>query len=226
MLVLWALVILLIFPFYMFSQRELAPVEDQNVVFGIVKAPPNATLDQTDMHTDEIFKVYKAQPEMANTFQIMFPSGGFGGMVTKPRSERKKSTSQLQVETSQGLSKIAGLRVISLVPPALPGGGSFPVDLVILSTAGPEELSQFAYDLVGKAFKSGLFMYADTDVKFDQPQAEVVFDHDKVRAQGVDMAMVGRDLSTLLSGGTVIVVPGTELARATAARSVVQVVVG
>jgi len=202
-LTLWALVILLIFPFYMFSQRELAPVEDQNVVFGIVQASPNATLDQTDMHTDEIFKVYKAQPEMANTFQIMFPSGGFGGMVTKPRSERKKSTSQLQMETAQGMSKIAGLRVISLVPPALPGGGSFPVDLVILSTAGPEQLSQFAYDLVGKAFKSGLFMYADTDVKFDQPQAEVVFDHDKVRAQGVDMAMVGRDLSTLLSGAYV-----------------------
>jgi multidrug efflux pump len=202
-LVLWALVILLIFPFYMFSQKELAPVEDQNVVFGIVQASPNATLDQTDMHTDEIYKVYKAQPEMANTFQIMFPSGGFGGMVTKPRSERTKSTSQLQMETAQGMSKIAGLRVISLVPPALPGGGSFPVDLVILSTAGPEQLSQFAYDLVGKAFKSGLFMYADTDVKFDQPQAEVVFDHDKVRAQGVDMAMVGRDLSTLLSGAYV-----------------------
>jgi multidrug efflux pump len=202
-LTLWALVILLIFPFYMFSQHELAPVEDQNVVFGIVQAAPNATLDQTDMHTQEVYNVYNSLPEKENTFQIMFPSGGFGGMVTKPRSERKKSTSQLQVETAAGMAKIAGIRVISLVPPALPGGGSFPVDLVIMSTAGPEELSQFANELVGKAFKSGLFMYADTDVKFDQPQAEVVFDHDKVRAQGVDMSQAGRDLSTLLSGNYV-----------------------
>ena len=201
-LTLWAIVILLIFPFYMFSQKELAPTED-DVVFGIVQAAPNATLDQTDMHTDEIYKVYASMPEKANTFQIMFPTGGFGGMVTKPRSERKKSTSQLQVESAVGMSKIAGLRVISLVPPALPGGGSFPVDLVIMSTAGPEQLSQFAYELVGKAFKSGLFMYADTDVKFDQPQAEVVFDHDKVREQGINMAQVGRDLSTLLSGNYV-----------------------
>jgi multidrug efflux pump len=202
-LTLWAIVILLIFPFYMFSQHELAPVEDQNVVFGIVQAAPNATLDQTDLHTDEIYKVYASRPEMQNTFQIMFPSGGFGGMVTKPRSERKKSTSQLQVETAQGMGQIAGVRVISLVPPALPGGGSFPVDLVIMSTQGPEELAQFANDLVGKAFKSGLFMYADSDVKFDQPQTEVVFDHDKVRAQGIDMASAGRDLSTLLSGNFV-----------------------
>src|SRR5688572_24314059 len=73
-LTLWALVILLIFPFYMFSQKELAPVEDQNVVFGIVQASPYATLDQTDLHTDEIYKVYAARPEMANTFQIMFPT--------------------------------------------------------------------------------------------------------------------------------------------------------
>ena len=51
-----------------------------------------------------------------------------------------------------------------------------------------------------KAFASGLFIFADTDLKFDQPQAEVVFDRDKVRAQGVDLTQAGQDLSTLLGG--------------------------
>src|SRR5439155_25943298 len=37
----------------------------------------------------------------------------------------------------------------------------------------------------------------------DQPQANVVFDRDKVRAQGVDMSVAGRDLSTLLGGNYV-----------------------
>ncbi len=202
-LTLWGIVVLLTVPFYLFSQRELAPTEDQNVVFGIVQAAPNATLDQTTLHTKEINDVYERMPEHKNTFQIMFPSGGFGGMVTKPRSERSKSTSQLQVESSIGMSQIAGLRVISVVPPALPGGGSFPVDLVITSTAEPDQLAAFANQLVGKAFASGMFMYADTDLKFDQPQTEVVFDHDKVRAQGVDMAQAGRDLSTMLGGNYV-----------------------
>src|SRR5262249_6037497 len=54
-----------------------------------------------------------------------------------------------------------------------------------------------------KAFASGMFIFADSDLKFDQPQAEVVFDRDKVRAQGVDLSQAGRDLSTLLGANYV-----------------------
>ena len=203
MLVLWGIVVLLIVPFYMFSQSELAPTEDQSVVFGIIQAAPNATLDQTTMFSSEVEKVYRSFPEYKNTFQIMFPSGGFGGMVTKPWDERKRGVAEMQVEAAGKLSTIPGIRVISVVPPALPGGGTFPVDLVIASTAPPEQIVEFANQLVGKAFASGMFMFADTDVKFDRPQAEVVFDRDKVRSQGVDMGQAGRDLSTLYGGNYV-----------------------
>jgi multidrug efflux pump len=199
-LTLWAIVAALIVPFYFFSQKELAPKEDQSVVFGIVQAAPNATLDQTKLFTSQVHDVYRSMPEAQSIFQITAPNGGFGGMVTKPWSERKRSTEQLQLEAAAKLSKIPGVRVISLVPPALPGGGDFPVDFVIASTAEPKELAAFAGQLVGKAFQSGLFMYADSDLKFDQPQAEVVFDRDKLRSQGVDLSQAGRDLSTMLSG--------------------------
>ena len=43
-------------------------------------------------------------------------------------------------------------------------------------------------------------MFADTDLKFDQPQAEIVFDRDKVASQGLDLRRIGADLSTLLGG--------------------------
>ncbi|MEX0878742.1 MAG: efflux RND transporter permease subunit [Thermoanaerobaculia bacterium] len=201
--VLWVIVVLLIVPFYLFSQKELAPVEDQAIVFGIIQAAPNSTLDQTKLFSQQIYDVYKAMPESQSVFQITSPTGGFGGMVTKPWSERKRSTSQLQLEASAGFSKIPGVRVISLVPPALPGGGSFPVDFVVASTAEPQQLVEFANRLVGKAFQSGLFMFADSDLKFDQPQAEVVFDRDKLRSQGVDLGTAGRDLSTMLGGNYV-----------------------
>ena len=197
---LWAIVALLIVPFYMFSQRELAPKEDQSVVFGIIQAAPNATIDQTKLFSSQVHDVYRSFPESESIFQITSPTGGFGGMVTKPWSERKKSTQQLQVEAAAKLSKIPGVRVISLIPPALPGGGDFPVDFVIASTAEPERLTEFANQLVGKAFASGLFMFADSDLKFDQPQAEVVFDRDKLRSQGVDLSEAGKDLSTMLGG--------------------------
>jgi multidrug efflux pump len=199
----WAIVILLILPFYMFSQKELAPTEDQSVVFGVIQAPANATLDQTNLFANQVADVYKSFPENESIFQLTFPNGGFGGMVTKPWSQRKKSTQQLQVESQMKLGQIAGVRVISLVPPPLPGGGDFPVDLVIASTAEPQQLTEFAYQLVGKAFQSGLFMYADADLKWDQPQAEVVFDRDKLRSQGVDLSKAGQDLSTMLGGNYV-----------------------
>ena len=202
-LTLWAIVVLLIVPFYMFSQRELAPDEDQGVVFGIIQASANSTIDQTDLFTKEIYDVYRAFPESDSVFQITNPTGGFGGMVTKPWSQRKKTAQQLLVESTGPLSKIAGVRVIPLTPPPLPGGGDFPVDLVIASPAEPQQLLTFANQLVQKAFASGLFIFADADLKFDQPQAEIVFDRDKLRSQGVELSQAGQDLSTLFGGNYV-----------------------
>ncbi len=202
-LVLWAIVVLLMVPFYTFSQRELAPTEDQGVVFGIVQASANATLDQTKLFTTQVNDVFQSFPETEHTFQITGPTGGFSGMITRPWSERSKNTQELQLEVAAKVSRIPGVRVIPLTPPPLPGGGDFPVDLVIASTAEPEQLVELANQLVNKAFASGQFIFADADVKFDQPQAEVVFDRDKVRSQGVDMEQVGADLSALLGGNYV-----------------------
>jgi multidrug efflux pump len=202
-LTLWAIVAVLMIPFYMFSQRELAPAEDQGVVFGVIQASPNSTIDQTKLYTNQVYDVYKSFPENQSVFQITSPTGGFGGMVTKPWSERKKTTQQLLIESTGPLSKIAGIRVIPLTPPPLPGGGDFPVDFVVASPAEPQQLVAFAKQLVAKAYASGLFIYADSDLKYDQPQTEVVFDRDKLRSQGVDLSQAGQDLSTLLGGNYV-----------------------
>ncbi|HZW91742.1 MAG TPA: efflux RND transporter permease subunit [Candidatus Eremiobacteraceae bacterium] len=202
-LTVWVIVALLMVPFYMFSQRELAPEEDQGVVFGVIQSSANSTLDQTNLFTSEVYDVYKSFPESASIFQITNPSGGFGGMVTKPWSQRTKTTQQLLGESAGKLSKIAGVRVIPLTPPPLPGGGNFPVDFAIVSAAEPEQVSKFAEQIAQKAMASGKFIFADTDVKFDQPQTEVVFDRDKLRSQGVDLSQAGQDLSTMLGGNYV-----------------------
>jgi len=119
-LTVWAVVAVLMIPFYMFSMRELAPAEDQGVVFGVIQAAPNATIDQTNLFTKQVYDVYHSFPENGSTFQITTPNGGFGGMVTKPWSQRTKTTQQLLVESTGPLSKIAGVRVIPLTPPPLP----------------------------------------------------------------------------------------------------------
>jgi multidrug efflux pump len=202
-LTVWAVVLLLAIPFYMFSMKELAPAEDQGVVFGIIQASPNSTLDQTNLYTEKVYDVYRSMPETGSTFQITSPVGGFGGMVTKPWSQRKKTTQELMLQSMGPLSQIPGIRVIPTTPPPLPGGGDFPVDLVIATPGEPKQLEEIANNLVAKAFQSGMFIYADADLKFDQPQTQVVFDRDKVRTQGVDLSQAGKDLSTLLGGNYV-----------------------
>ena len=202
-LTLWVIIVALIFPFYMFSQKELAPAEDQSFLFGIIQAAANSTIEQTKLFASQIDKVYRSFPETQSTFEVIFPTGGFSGMVAKPFNERKKSTSELVVEASAAVSKIPGIRAIEIVPPSLPGNQGFPVDMAIVSTAEPARLAEFANQLVQKAFTSGKFMFADTDLKFDQPQARVVFDRDKLRSEGVDLTQAGRDLSVLLGGNYV-----------------------
>src|SRR5207244_2421911 len=203
-LTLWIIVVLLIFPFYMFSQKELAPAEDQNFMFGIMQAPANATIDQTELFAKEVEKVFMSTPEHRAVFQIVFPSFGFGGMVTAPFHERHRGIQEIYLDISKKASQIAGVRFIPLVPPSLPGSGEgFPVQLLIVSTEEPARIAEFAQQLMAKAFTSGKFMFADTDLKFDQPQARVVFNRDKRRAQGVDLGQAGRDLSVLLGGNYV-----------------------
>src|SRR5205807_8873403 len=98
-LAVWIIVALLIVPFYLFSQQELAPSEDQGFFFGFVQASANSTLDQTKLFADQIHDVYRSFPETGSIFQIAQPTGGFGGMTTKPWSQRKKTTQQLMMES-------------------------------------------------------------------------------------------------------------------------------
>ena len=201
--VLWLIVAALMVPFYMFSQRELAPAEDQGVVFSYIQASANSTIDQTMLFTEKVLDVYKAMPETASVFQLTGTTSGFGGMVTKPWSQRTKTAQQLLLESMGPLSQIPGIRVIPQTPPPLPGGGDFPVDLVIASPGEPQQLADLGQQLVQKAYASGMFIYADSDLKYDQPQVEVVFDKDKLRSQGVDLTRAGQDLSTLVGGNYV-----------------------
>jgi multidrug efflux pump len=194
---------LLIVPFYLFAMKELAPKEDQGVLFGIVQGPPNSTLEQLETPTTEIFKAYESFPEYRGAFQLTSPGGGFSGLVTKPWAERSRSIFQMEPELWGKVAQIPGARVIVTTRPALPGGSDFPVEFIISSTAEPRELVTYANQLVGAAFQSGKFMFADTDLKFDVPQAEIDINRDKANAMGLSLASVGQDLSLYLGGNYV-----------------------
>ena len=185
------------------GSKELAPTEDQSVIFGIVTAPANATIDDTIRYADAAGKVFHDIPDTRFTFQITFPDRGFGGMVLKPWGVRKTPTAAYLPQVQQKLAAIPGIQMFPVMPPALPGGDNFPVSFVIASTADPERILELAQQLQAKAMQAGVFRFADIDTKIDQPQAEIVFDHDKVASLGLDMQQVGADLTAAVGGNYV-----------------------
>jgi multidrug efflux pump len=202
-IVLAVLAVVCIVPFYMFSMKELAPREDQGVVFGIVQASPDSTIDQTSKFASEIQKVFRSVPEHANTFQLTQPTFGFSGVVTKPWSQRSRTTQEIEQELWGKMSVVPGVRVILTTPPPLPGGSDFPVEFVIASTSDPRQINDFANQIVGAAFASGVFMFADSDLKYDQPKANLVVNKDKAALMGFTLRDIGLDLGVLLGGNYV-----------------------
>src|SRR2546423_353133 len=186
-----------------FASKELAPTEDQGVIFGIVTAPANATIDDTIRYADAAEKVFLGVPDTRFTFQITFPDNGFGGMGLKHWGVRKTPTAAYLPVVKQKLGAIPGIKFFPVMPSALRGSDIFRVIFVIPPTADPERILELAQQLQAKAMQAGVFRFADIDTKIDQPQAEIVFDHDKVASLGLDMQQVGADLTAAIGGNYV-----------------------
>lgn len=200
----WIVLSLLTVPLFMMSPRELAPVEDEGYVLGIVDTPPNSTIEQTVHSTKQMFDVFQSFPEFAFSFQLTQPTFAIGGMVFKPWSERERTTAQLAPLVQQEVSKIPGINAFMVTRPALPSGGQFPVEFIVASTADTAHVLEFAKQIQAKATASGLFAFPPLiDVKYDQPQSELVIDRDKVAALGLNLKQVGQDISAAIGGNYV-----------------------
>ncbi|UFS71944.1 efflux RND transporter permease subunit [Geomonas sp. RF6] len=197
----WGIVTILAFPMFTMSAKELAPSEDEGVIFGIVDGAANSTIDQNSHFARAINDVFFSIPETNFTFQVTNPNSGFSGMVTKPWEKRQRSVFEILPEVQQKLQALPGVRIFPVTPPALPGGGDFPVEFIIASTDDTPRILDFAKDLQAKATKSGMFAFPPViDVKIDQPQSRFVIDKDKVASLGLNLAQIGGDLSSMVGG--------------------------
>ncbi|MDO8542781.1 MAG: efflux RND transporter permease subunit [Opitutaceae bacterium] len=208
----WIVVALCTVPMFMMSPKELAPTEDQGFLFGAINAPANATAEHKSFYARGVERAFLSTPEVAFTFQIILPPSaaaafgvdGFAGMITKPWSERKRSVMEILPEVQGKLAEIPGIEVFAGTPSALPGGSQFPVEFVIASTGDTPQLLEFAQKISMKAAQSGFFFFPPIiDLKYDQPQSEVVIDREKVAALGLNLAQVGADLAAALGGNFV-----------------------
>ena len=197
------LVMVAAWPLYEFSRRELAPVEDMSHISLFLEAAPDASLAAVERAQREVAKVVMGFAETEQTWGLVASWGGFGGIITKDWDARERSTEEMYGEVFGAVSQIPGLRVFPRLDPPLPTPGNYDVELVLQSDAPPEQLMETIGNVVNAGWSSGKFLYVDTDLKIDLPQAHVVIDRERVADLGLDLASVGQELGTLLGGAYV-----------------------
>ena len=141
-----------------------------------------------------------AFPETEFTWSLTSAWGGFGGLVVKDWRERTRSTEEMFGDVYGAVSQVPGLRVFPRLDPPLPTPGQYDVELVLQSDAPAEQMLETTTAVLDAGWQSGKFLYVDTDLKIDLPEARVVLDRERIADLGLDLAGVGRELGTLLGG--------------------------
>jgi multidrug efflux pump len=190
-------------PFYQFSAKELAPVEDEGAIAVMLTASPDATLESSTRWASQLADGFEAIPETSYMWALATAAGGFGGVITKDWEERTRNTAEVLPEVFGVASRSPGLEAFPVLVPPLPGAGNYDVEVVIKSDLPVERQSQMADEIVNRARQAEMFMFVDTDLKVDLPQARVNVDRERLADLGLDQAMVGRELGVLLGGGYV-----------------------
>jgi multidrug efflux pump len=198
-----ALITLSVWPLYMFSRQELAPVEDQSHISLFFQSSPDSTLAQSNRDHLKVVEAVRALPETDFTWSLTASNFGFGGIVAKDWSQRERSTEEMFGQVYGAVSQVPGLRVFPRLDPPLPTPGQYDVEMVMLSDQPLEQLLETTDKVVGAGWGSGKFLYVDSDLKIDLPEARVVLDRERIADLGLDLASVGRELGTLLGGAYV-----------------------
>ena len=188
---------------YTGAKTELAPIEDQGVIIESSRPAPDATLDQKLLYSRQVYQIFASHPETAHVFQLDTPGQSIAGMVLTPWDERSRTSNELQPVVQQQLAHIAGINAVAFQPPPLPGSFGLPIQFVIQTTEPFNRLNTVSQNFLHAALGTGEFMFLDTDLRVDQPQATLVIDRDKAADLGLRMSDVGAALSSMLGGGYV-----------------------
>jgi multidrug efflux pump len=192
---------------FLTTPRELAPEEDQGTLFAIIKSPQSANLDYLEQSTARFKAVTDDIPEKEHVFVINGSGGvhqGFAGAILAPWDERHRTQKQVLQEMQPKLGSITSTKVIAFSPPSLPGStGGPPVQFILRSIGDYKSLVDYMAKIEAAARDSGLFIFSDSDLKFDTPQIEFKIDADKANQLGVNMQEIGSSLATLLGGNYV-----------------------
>jgi multidrug efflux pump len=187
---------------YTTATSELAPQEDQGLIIAQLTTAPNSTIDQTQLYSDEVYKIFHSYPETEGVFTLVGATGlnsSINGMILKPWDERKRTSNQLQPLIQEKLNEVSGGKAAAFQMPSLPGARGLPIQFVIQTTDSFDRLNEVAQELINQATNSGLFLFIDSDLKIDKSQSNVLIDRNKASQLGFTMQDISNALGSALS---------------------------
>jgi len=193
---------------FVMTQSELAPVEDQSIIYVMARGPQTATVDYDEVHARRMIELFETIPEYQESFLMLGFNNSrnmvFGGFKMPSPTERDRAQWDIQKSLQGKLFGVTGFQVSTFPRPSLPTPGrGLPVQFVLTSPASAEELDQAADEMLGAAMQSGRFMFLQKSVEFNRPKAIIDIDRDRAGMLGIRMDDLGLELATLLGGNHV-----------------------
>ena len=190
---------LLSLPLYLFSLKELSPVEDQSSLGLVFESSPESSLNETLTGFHQVVSTLEDKPEPTYMWQVVTPVGGFGGQEFVPPEDRDQTVSDMVWEIYE---RVKGSPVVSALPfeeASLPSAGRFDVEVVVTSSDTPENMLKQAEAIISEAQASGMFLFVQTDLKIDRVEATYDIDKDRLADLGMSLGDLSSQMALMVS---------------------------
>ncbi len=194
---------------YRSTPTAFIPDEDQGFFIVTIQLPEGASLSQEERIAARAEDILRAQPEVADVFDVSGfsftgsgPNHGIAFIRLLPWSQRKGSTHSLAAVLQRVQMRffgIPGAQIFAFNPPAIQGVGNFggfQFELEDRGNVGLPALMNAAYGYMGMGNKNPDLTQVFTTFRIDAPQYQVHIDRAKVKNIGVSLTDVFNTMQT------------------------------
>ncbi|HKL16452.1 MAG TPA: efflux RND transporter permease subunit, partial [Balneolaceae bacterium] len=189
--------------------EELAPREDRGSIRIFATAPEGASYEYMDSYVDEMIQgIQENVPEVEFLGTVTSPGFGaagsvnsaFGFLTLTDADERERSQQEIAGQLSGLMSTLTGAQAFVSQPQSIGNRrGGLPVQYV-LQAQSLDQLKEVIPDFIREANSDDTFVFAEVDLKFNQPELQVQIDRDRARSLGVSVRDIAQTLQLSLSG--------------------------
>ncbi len=186
-------------------KSELAPNEDMGFLGIMGQAPSSANINYLETFGTKLASTLDEVPGKQDTFILNGVMGSnviFGGFIMQPWDKREISQQKAANIAQEKVTGLPGIQTYTYQTPALPGiPRGAPLSLVIQSVNDYEAIDEITNKVIDKMMKSGLFVFAQSDLKFDNPVVDISIDREKAGILGITMSDIAKTLGYSYAGG-------------------------